>query len=140
MIRITSSISIPEDEIAITASRSSGPGGQNVNKVSTKVTLRFNISETRRLTEEQKSRVRARLKNQIARDGCLVLHDETGRSQAANRKRVIGKFAAIMAKALAVPKKRVPTKASTAQKKKRLDEKKIRGRKKQARQRVTDLE
>ena len=130
MIRVTAAVSIPEEEIIITAARSSGPGGQNVNKVSTKVTLHFNLDETTRLTPAQKERARGRLKNIVNRDGFIVLREETSRSQAANRKRVIEKFAAVLARALAVPKKRVPTKVSRAQKMKRLEEKKKQGRKK----------
>lgn len=133
MIRITGSVSIPEEEITITASRSSGPGGQNVNKVSTKVTLRFSVEETARLTPPQKNRVRVKLKNIINREGCLVLQEETSRSQAANRRLVIEKFAALMARALVVPKKRVPTRVSRTQKRKRLDDKKKQGRKKSER-------
>ncbi len=133
MVRINSRISIPDDEITITASRSSGPGGQNVNKVSTKVTLRFNVTGSQRLSEEQKSRIREKLKNVITRDGSIVIHEETRRSQAANRKRILEKFAAMVRKALVVPKKRVPTGVSRAQKEKRLEDKKIQSKKKKSR-------
>jgi ribosome-associated protein len=133
MVRINSRISIPDDEITITASRSSGPGGQNVNKVSTKVTLRFSVTGSGRLTEEQKNRLREKLKNAMTRDGSIVIHEVAQRSQAANRKRILDKFAALVRKALAVPKKRVPTRVSRAQKEKRLDDKKIKSRKKKSR-------
>jgi ribosome-associated protein len=138
MIRINSSLSIPEDEVVITASRSSGPGGQNVNKVSTKVTLRFGLAGTACMNDAQKERLMKKLKNIINREGFIIIHEETHRSQAANRKRVIEKFAEMLARALVVPKKRVPTRVSRSQKRKRLDDKKIQARKKSDRRRKPD--
>jgi ribosome-associated protein len=140
MIRINKSLSIPEDELIITASRSSGPGGQNVNKVATKITLRFNINKTICLSDEQKDRIRSRLKNIINKKGCIVLHEEARRSQAANRTRIIDKFSALMERALMIPKKRVPTVVSRAQKKRRLEEKKIHSRIKKFRRKNTGIE
>jgi ribosome-associated protein len=140
MIIINSSVTIPERELTFTASRSSGPGGQNVNKVSTKVTLRFDLAGTASLTAEQKSRVRQQLKKVINSRGCLVIHEESTRSQAANRKRAIEKFAAMIARALKTQKKRVPTGVSRTQKKRRLEEKKIMAKKKAGRRRVADEE
>ncbi len=104
-----------------------------MNKVSTKVTLRFSINGTGSLTETQKERIRVKLKNIITRDGDIVIHEESERSQAANRRKIIEKFASFMRKALAAPKKRVPTRVSLAQKRKRLDDKKIQSRKKSSR-------
>jgi len=104
-----------------------------VNKVSTRVTLRFSIAETGSLSDQQKKRAREKLKNIINRDGCLVIHEESQRSQAANRRLIIEKFASLMRRSLAVPKKRIPTSVSAAQKRKRLEEKRIQSRKKKSR-------
>ncbi len=133
MAKINGQLSIPDDELIITASRSSGPGGQNVNKVSTRVTLRFSVTGTGSLSGAQKERLREKLKNIINRDGCLVIHEESQRSQAANRRLIIDKFASLLRRALAVPRKRVPTGVSMAQKRKRLEDKKIQSRKKRSR-------
>jgi ribosome-associated protein len=140
MIKINSSLYIPEEELIITASRSSGPGGQNVNKVATKITLRFNIIKTTCLTDEQKDRIRHKMKNIINKKGCIVLHEETRRSQAANRTRIIEKFSSMIARALVVPKKRMPTRVSRAQKKRRLEEKKIKSTIKRYRRNDADIE
>jgi len=140
MIKINNSLSIPDDELIITASRSSGPGGQNVNKVSTKMTLRFNIHRTAYLTDDQKEQARIRLKNIINKKGFLVIHEETRRSQAANRARIIEKFLALMARALATRKKRIPTAVSLAQKNKRREEKKLHSRIKKLRMKNADNE
>jgi ribosome-associated protein len=140
MITITDTLAISEKEVIITASRSSGPGGQNVNKVSTKVMLRFDLESTKYLTETQKKRVRKKLKNKISKQGFIVLHEEEGRTQAENRRRVIEKFARMMAQALKIPRKRLPTRVSRAQRERRLDEKKIKSRKKIERQRIEEID
>jgi ribosome-associated protein len=133
MIIINSRVSIPVEEIGITASRSSGPGGQHVNKTATKVTLRFDLANTRSLTEPQKRRVREALGRAVSGRGVIVLHEESHRSQLANRKRVIEKFASLLAGAVAPRKKRVPTSVSPAQKRKRLEEKRLLSKKKNSR-------
>jgi ribosome-associated protein len=140
MIRINNNLSVPDDEIVITASRSSGPGGQNVNKVSTKVTLRFDITGTSCLTAEQKYTVLKKLKNIVNRKGCMVMHEETSRSQAVNRRRIIDKFSVTLAGALKSPKKRIATKAGPTQKKRRMDDKKIQAKKKKNRIKVVECE
>ena len=140
MIKIKNTLSIPEDELIITASRSSGPGGQNVNKVSTKVTLRFNVTASASLSAAQKSRVQEQLGHRISKNGYIILNEESRRSQVANRKLAIEKFAGIIAQALKVRKKRLATKVSHAQKKRRLDEKRIRAKKKKSRSKVAELD
>ncbi|MBN2078403.1 MAG: aminoacyl-tRNA hydrolase [Spirochaetes bacterium] len=133
MIIINARVSIPEEEITITASRSSGPGGQHVNKTATKVTLRFDLGSTPSLTDSQKRRVREALGRMVSRSDAIVLHEESHRSQSANRKRVIEKFSTLLARALAPRKKRIPTAVSPAQKRKRLEEKRLRSMKKSSR-------
>ena len=133
MIIINTRVSIPEEEVAITASRASGPGGQHVNKTATKVTLRFDLEGSPALTASQKTRIREALGRAVSRSGHIVLHEESHRSQAANRKRLLEKFAALLARSLAPRKKRIATTVSAAQKKKRLEEKRLRSRKKSAR-------
>jgi ribosome-associated protein len=140
MIKIKNTLSIPEDELIITASRSSGPGGQNVNKVSTKVTLRFNVTASASLSAAQKSRVQEQLGHRISKNGYIILNEESRRSQVANRKLAIEKFAGIIAQALKVRKNRLATKVSYAQKKRRLDEKRIRAKKKKSRSKVAELD
>ncbi len=133
MIFVTTRVSIPEEEIRITSSRSSGPGGQHVNKTATKVTLRFDLEGTPSLTDSQKRRVREALGRAVSKSGFIVIHEESHRSQSANRKRVIEKFATLIARALSPRKKRIPTSVSTAQKRKRLEEKRLRSMKKSSR-------
>jgi len=136
MIYINKTVSISEVELHITASRSSGPGGQNVNKVSTKVTLHFNLEDSPSLDSEQKKRIHKNLKNIISSEGYIVIHEESHRTQAANRKAVLEKFASLISKALFIPKKRIPTSVSRAQKQKRIEDKKLQGFKKNIRRKI----
>lgn len=115
------------------ASRSSGPGGQNVNKVSTKMELRFQIENSALLTDEEKLAVMTKLANQINNEGFLVLTCQTTRSQITNKELVIEKFYTLLTKALTPRKKRVPTKPSRGSKERKLKEKKITSQKKQFR-------
>jgi ribosome-associated protein len=96
-------------EIVFRTSRSSGKGGQNVNKVSTRVELLFFIDSSAELTEEEKALVRANLRSRIRRDGSIHLVCQEGRSQEANRKRVVARFRKLMESALKKRKKRIPT-------------------------------
>ncbi len=127
---------IPESEFIITFARSSGKGGQNVNKTSTKVILHWSIKNSQVLTEEEKGRVRLVLANRINNEDELVLMSEEERSQPQNKEIAIARLQELVAGALHVPKKRRPTHPSKASKLKRLESKKIRSRIKQARQTV----
>ena len=124
-------------EFSFRTSRSSGPGGQNVNKVETRVELLFNISESQLLDEKQKGRIRKKLANKINKDDVLIVSAQKERSQSKNKERAINKFYDWLEKALKKKKKRKATKPSKAAKEKRLKEKKIQSEKKQ--QRRNDL-
>ena len=112
-------------ELSFKATRSSGSGGQNVNKVSTKVELRFDIANSTVLTDNQKDIVGAKLKNRISSEGILILTSDSERTQPGNKRKVIELFIELLEKSLRKPKKRIKTKPSKASKEKRLKEKKI---------------
>ncbi|MCK9400854.1 MAG: aminoacyl-tRNA hydrolase [Bacteroidales bacterium] len=120
-------------EFTFTASRSSGPGGQHVNKVSTKVELRFNVIESALLTAEEKEIILTKLANKINSVGELILVAQSDRSQLKNKEKVIEKLYTLLSKALTPVKKRKPTKPSRAAKEKRLEDKRIRAEKKERR-------
>ncbi len=133
MIKITGSLAIPENEISFTASRSGGPGGQNVNKVSSRVTLLFNVTESAALSEEQKHRILAELATRINKDGLLRIVSQRTRSQDNNRTDAIERFAELLRRALTPKRLRIKTRVSAAAKERRLDKKKKRTVIKQAR-------
>ena len=115
-----------EEDFIFSASRSSGPGGQNVNKVSTKVELRFSVINTLKFNQNEKDLILRKLRNKINNDGELLLVSQDGRTQSENKNLVVEKFYDLIAKALTIPVKRIPTKPSHSSRLKRLDEKKIR--------------
>jgi len=122
-------------EFVFTASRSSGPGGQNVNKVSTRVELRFNVTQSQLLTEAEKEIIQIKLASKINSEGEFILVSQIERSQLMNKENVIEKFYLLIIKALTPVKKRKPTKPSRAAKEKRLEEKRMRAEKKERRSR-----
>jgi ribosome-associated protein len=122
-----------EDEFVFSASRSSGPGGQNINKVNTRIELRFSIITTQLLSEREKELIRVKLANKINNEGELILSAQSERSQLLNKKAVTEKFFKLLAKALTTRPYRISTKPTAASVVKRLDEKKIRGNKKKFR-------
>ncbi len=131
--RITPYLRIPLSELTFTFSRSSGKGGQHVNKVNSRVTLWFDIGASASLTDEQKQLVRQRLAGRINKQSVLQLDADRRRSQGANREDVLLRFASLLRAALHVDKVRRKTKPSRGAKQRRLQQKKQRSQLKQQR-------
>lgn len=120
-------------ECRFSASRSTGPGGQNVNKVNTQVTLRLDVKQSQLLDEEEKRLIFQRLSSFISKEGMLSLSAQNHRSQFQNKEEVTIKFHRLIEKAFAPKKARKATKPSKAAVQKRLDAKKQQSKKKQLR-------
>lgn len=116
-----------EGEFVFATSRSSGPGGQNVNKVSTKVELRFNLESTTVFTGDEKARLFIKLRNKINKDGEIILVSQAERTQLMNKIAVTEKFYDLVSKALTIPLKRRPTRPTLSSRIKRLEGKRSRG-------------
>jgi len=119
-----------ETEIVLSATRSSGPGGQNVNKVNTRVELRFSVKNTTLFTEEEKDLIFLKLKTRINLEGELIFTSQTARTQLDNKEKVVEKFYDSVEKALTVRKKRLKSTPTAASRAKRLEIKKNTGQKK----------
>ncbi len=114
-------------------SRSSGPGGQNVNKVNTRVTVFFDLAQCTGLTDTQKTKIRNKLATRCSQAGVIRVASQKHRTQLENRQAALMRLSELIEGALAQPKKRVKTRVSKSVKQKRLDMKKQRGRLKRAR-------
>ena len=130
MLPINDEVAIPETELDFEFARSSGPGGQNVNKVETKVTLRFEIATSAGLSDEQKERLLERLATRITKDGVLRVTSQRHRTREANRHAAIARFIELVDDALAERPERKPTRVSRAAKKRRVENKRRRSQKK----------
>jgi ribosome-associated protein len=121
MISITPTLSIREDEIEETFIRASGAGGQNVNKVSSAVQLRFDARNSPSLPERVKARLATVAGTRMTKDGVVVLTAETYRSQEANRKDAVERLVDLIRKAAFQPKRRIKTKPGKGAKERRLE-------------------
>jgi ribosome-associated protein len=139
MLMITADITIPLNEIEISAVRSQGAGGQNVNKVATAVHLRFDISASS-LPANLKERLLSIKDRRITREGVIVIKAQAQRSQEQNREEALRRLKELVARAAVVRRKRRPTRPTQGSQKRRLNRKTIRGRIKAARGRVTDAD
>lgn len=133
MIKIKAGISIGAEELSFTFSRSSKPGGQNVNKISSRVTLRFDVANSPSLAPEHKNQIMTRLQTRVNKYGVLRVVAQRHRSQAANREAAIDRFVELLQETLKPVKVRKKTRISRAAKKRRLNGKKRRSRLKQER-------
>ena len=123
-------------EITFQTSRSSGPGGQNVNKVESRVELRWHLMESQVLTDAQKALILEKLTNQLTADGLLLITAQDDRSQYRNKEIALARFHELLLKSLRRPKPRKATKPNRSAVRKRLEGKKIQGEKKANRRRL----
>ena len=137
LIRIIDTVSIPMSELRFRFARSSGPGGQHVNRTATQVELLFDVANSPSLNETQRQRVLRKLRSRIDKEGVLHLVSQETRSQLRNREEVVERFQELMRDALHVPKRRRPTRPSRAARERRLREKRRRSETKRGRRPVS---
>jgi ribosome-associated protein len=132
---VNASVSIPRSELDVRVSRSSGAGGQHVNKTSSRVEIFWNIPSSRAISDEERSRLLHKLASKLTTEGSIRVVASDMRSQSRNRELAEERLAELVRRALVIPKKRRPTRPTKASKEARLEEKKRRSRKKLDRQR-----
>ena len=133
MLQISTNIAIPDDELQLSFSRSSGPGGQNVNKVSSKATLRWAVQTTPSLPDDVRQRFLGAYQSRITNDGEIVIHSQEYRDQPKNIAACHEKLREMILAVLRPPKKRRPTKPTKGSKVRRLKAKKTRSQVKEGR-------
>ena len=138
MIEINENVSLDEDEVRLSYIRASGPGGQNVNKVSSAVQLRFDVRNTGSLVYGVRQRLEKLAGKRLTKDGVIVITANRHRTQEANRKDAIARLVKLVEAALVRPKRRIPTRPGPAQKKRRRENKARRSLLKKARSKPFD--
>jgi ribosome-associated protein len=133
MLRINPEISIDEDELTIDFIRSSGPGGQNVNKVATAAQLRFDVFASPTLPEHVKPRLAALAGSRLTNDGVLIIDARRHRTQARNRQDALDRLAELIRQAAHVPRRRRKTRPTAGSRERRLDTKRRHGENKRLR-------
>lgn len=135
-LEITSGVTIPDSDLSYSFVRASGPGGQNVNKVSSAVQLRFDMEGSTALTEAVKNRLRVLAGRRLTDDGAILIIARNQRSQDQNRREALERLADLVERALVVPKTRRATKPTRASKERRLEGKTRKQQTKRQRSRV----
>ncbi len=133
MVKITDNISIRDDELIFRASRSAGPGGQNVNKLNTRITLFFDVANCESFSDVQKRRILSRLASRADKDGQIRIVSQKFRTQQANRRVAIERLQELLSDALKTKKVRKKTRVPYAAKQRRLEQKRRRSQLKQQR-------
>jgi ribosome-associated protein len=140
MIEITDKITVDENDIEYNAVRSAGPGGQNVNKVSTAIQIHFDIDKIENMTDAMRVRLVILAGSKLNKENCIVIKAQDQRTQERNKENALNRLIELIKKAAVEPKKRKPKKRSKASHQKRLNEKKKQSDKKKSRKLDLDKE